>query len=250
LRIFKHINKTRAEESIDTARLPSHIAIIMDGNGRWATAKGLPRTAGHKEGSETFRRVATYLNNIGLKHLTVYAFSTENWSRPKEEVDAIMKLLKEYLLEACEKMVKDNISLRIVGDQSRLSPELRDIIKKTDELSLQTNGLKVNVCINYGGRAEIVNAARILAEKAANNEIKPEDIDINMFSENLYTSGTPDADLVIRPGGELRISNFLLWQSAYAEFYFTDTLWPDFDEKEIDRAILSFQKRHRRFGGI
>lgn len=242
--------KNVAGVDVDLAHLPSHIAIIMDGNGRWATSRGLPRTVGHREGSETFRRVATYLNNIGLKHLTVYAFSTENWSRPVEEVDAIMRLLKEYLLEACEKMVRDNISLKILGDQSALSPELREIIKRTDELSLQTSGLKVNVCINYGGRAEIVNAARILAEKAVLGEIKPEDIDVSLLSEELYTAGIPDPDLIIRPGGELRISNFLLWQSAYAEFYFTDMLWPDFDEKEINRAILSYQKRNRRYGGI
>ncbi|NLD87993.1 MAG: isoprenyl transferase [Clostridiales bacterium] len=242
--------KNVAGVDVDLAHLPSHIAIIMDGNGRWATSRGLPRTVGHREGSETFRRVATYLNNIGLKHLTVYAFSTENWSRPVEEVDAIMRLLKEYFLEACEKMVRDNISLKILGDQSALSPELREIIKRTDELSLQTSGLKVNVCINYGGRAEIVNAARILAEKAVLGEIKPEDIDVSLLSEELYTAGIPDPDLIIRPSGELRISNFLLWQSAYAEFYFTDMLWPDFDEKEINRAILSYQKRNRRYGGI
>jgi undecaprenyl diphosphate synthase len=248
LHLFR--KKNVAGVDVDLAHLPSHIAIIMDGNGRWATSRGLPRTVGHREGSETFRRVATYLNNIGLKHLTVYAFSTENWSRPVEEVDAIMRLLKEYLLEACEKMVRDNISLKILGDQSALSPELREIIKRTDELSLQTSGLKVNVCINYGGRAEIVNAARILAEKAVLGEIKPEDIDVSLLSEELYTAGIPDPDLIIRPSGELRISNFLLWQSAYAEFYFTDMLWPDFDEKEINRAILSYQKRNRRYGGI
>jgi len=235
---------------LDPEKLPEHIAIIMDGNGRWATAKGLPRTAGHKVGSETFRKIATYCNNIGIKHLTVYAFSTENWKRPKEEVDTIMGLLKQYLLEACEKMVKDNISLKVLGDTSRLSPEIQEIIQRTDELSLQTTGLKVNVCINYGGRGELVHAMQKLAQKVSSGELDPEDITEKTISDALYTAGVPDPDLIIRPSGEVRISNFLLWQSAYAEFYFTPVLWPDFDENELDQAIISYQTRSRRFGGI
>ncbi len=247
---FRFSRKIKKTADVDMTRLPQHIAIIMDGNGRWATSKGLPRTAGHRVGSETFRKIATYCNNIGIRHLTVYAFSTENWKRPKEEVDTIMSLLKQYLLEACEKIVADNISLKIVGDTSRLSQELLDIIKKTDELSLTSTGLKVNVCINYGGRDEIVHAAKVLAHRVAEGTLAPDAITENMLSDALYTAPTPDPDLIIRPSGEIRTSNFLLWQSAYAEYYFTDVLWPDFDESELDRAIVSYQSRSRRFGGV
>jgi len=250
LQAFSFLNKKAEVPAFDPEKLPEHIAIIMDGNGRWATAKGLPRTAGHKVGSETFRKIATYCNNIGIKHLTVYAFSTENWKRPKEEVDTIMALLKQYLLEACEKMVKDNISLKVLGDISRLSPEIQEIIRKTDELSLQTTGLKVNVCINYGGRDELVRAVRSLAQKSASGELAPDAITEKTISDALYTAGIPDPDLIIRPSGEIRISNFLLWQSAYAEFYFTPALWPDFNEEELNRAIVSYQSRSRRFGGV
>ena len=247
---FSFFSKKEQTDQFDPAKLPEHIAIIMDGNGRWATAKGLPRTAGHKVGSETFRKIATYCNDIGIKYLTVYAFSTENWKRPKEEVDTIMSLLKQYLLEACEKMVEDNISLKIIGDTSRLSDEIRDIIRHTDELSLQTNGLKVNVCINYGGRDEIVHAFRTVAAQIADGSLTADDISEQTISDALYTASIPDPDLIIRPSGEIRISNFLLWQSAYAEFYFTPVLWPDFNEEELNRAILSYQTRSRRFGGV
>ncbi len=247
---FRFLKKVKKQSGVDMNRLPEHIAIIMDGNGRWATSKGLPRTAGHRVGSETFRKIATYCNNIGIRHLTVYAFSTENWKRPKEEVDTIMGLLKQYLLEACEKMVADNISLKIVGDTSRLSPELRDLITETDALSLKTTGLKVNVCINYGGRDEIVHATRLVAQRVADGTLSPDSITESMISDMLYTAPTPDPDLIIRPSGEIRTSNFLLWQSAYSEYYFTDVLWPDFDEAELDRAIVSYQSRSRRFGGV
>ena len=228
--------------------LPRHIAIIMDGNGRWAKKRGMPRTAGHAAGAETFRRVATYCKDIGVQYLTVYAFSTENWKRPKEEVDAIMGLLEQYLGEAIEKMERDGIRLRFFGDTSVLSPKLRGLIHETDEITEHIAGFQANVCVNYGGRDEIVRAAKNWAERVKNGETA--ELTEERFGDLLYSSGIPDPDLLIRPGGELRISNFLLWQCAYAEFYFTDTLWPDFDGREIDRAIAAYQDRERRYGGL
>lgn len=201
-------------------KLPVHAAIVMDGNGRWATARGLPRTAGHKAGSETFRRIATHCSDIGLSYLTVYAFSTENWNRPEGEVRTIMELLRTYLLEACEKMVRDNIGLRILGDQTRLSQPLRQLIRETDELSKKTNGLRVNVCLNYGGRDEITRAARSLAIDAAAGKLDPASITPELLASRLDTAGLPDPDLIIRTGAEKRLSNYLLWQSAYAELFF------------------------------
>ena len=228
--------------------LPRHIAIIMDGNGRWAKKRGMPRTAGHAAGAETFRRVATYCKDIGVQYLTVYAFSTENWKRPKEEVDAIMGLLEQYLGEAIEKMERDGIRLRFFGDTSVLSPKLHGLIHETDEITEHIAGFQANVCVNYGGRDEIVRAAKNWAERVKNGETS--ELTEERFGDLLYSSGIPDPDLLIRPGGELRISNFLLWQCAYAEFYFTDTLWPDFDGREIDRAIAAYQGRERRYGGL
>ena len=228
--------------------LPRHIAIIMDGNGRWAKKRGMPRTAGHAAGAETFRRVATYCKDIGVQYLTVYAFSTENWKRPKEEVDAIMGLLEQYLGEAIEKMERDGIRLRFFGDTSVLPPKLRGLIHETDEITEHIAGFQANVCVNYGGRDEIVRAAKNWAERVKNGETA--ELTEERFGDLLYSSGIPDPDLLIRPGGELRISNFLLWQCAYAEFYFTDTLWPDFDGREIDRAIAAYQDRERRYGGL
>jgi len=230
--------------------LPRHIAIVMDGNGRWATRRGLPRTAGHKAGAETFRSIATYCSHIGLEYLTVYAFSTENWKRPALEVRTIMELLRTYLMESCEKMVKENIGLHIIGDRSRLPEAVQELICETDELSKQTNGLRVNVALNYGSRDELVRAARKLAADAAAGNISPESITEQTVSAALDTAGIPDPDLLIRPGGEKRLSNYLLWQAAYAELYFTDTLWPDFGEDELNRAIEWFNARTRRFGGV
>ena len=229
---------------------PRHIAIIMDGNGRWATKRGLPRTAGHAAGSETFRRIATYCRDIGVEHLTVYAFSTENWKRSEEEVTALMGLFDKYLREAIEKMEADHIRLRVLGELSRISESLRALIERTDEISTHYTGFQANICINYGGRDEIVHAARAFAERCVKGEAKPEELTEDVFSDLLYTQGIPDPELIIRPSGEVRTSNFLPWQSAYSEYYFTDVLWPDFDEKELDKAIASFQKRNRRFGGV
>ena len=230
--------------------MPRHIAIIMDGNGRWAKKRGLPRTAGHKAGAETFRRIATACKNLGLDYLTVYAFSTENWKRSESEVSAIMRLFEGYLHEAIDTMEQDRIRLKILGEPSRISPTLRQLIAKTDEISTHYTGFQANVCINYGGRDEIVRAARKFAVLCASGEAKPEDLTESLFSGLLDTAGIPDPELIIRPSGEIRTSNFLLWQSAYSEYYFTDVLWPDFDEEELKKAIVSYQSRDRRFGGV
>ena len=229
--------------------VPTHIAIIMDGNGRWAKKRGLPRTAGHAVGAEAFRTIANYAKSIGLKYLTVYAFSTENWKRSEEEVNTIMGLLEKYLGELIRDMDKNQVRFCFFGDLSRLSPTLRAEARETVEKSKQYDGVQVNFCINYGGRDEILRAARAYAAKCAAGEASPEDLTEERFSDLLWSAGVPDPDLVIRPSGEERISNFLLWQSAYAEYYFTDTLWPDFGPRDLDLAIEAYNKRNRRFGG-
>lgn len=230
--------------------LPRHIAIIMDGIGRWAKKRGLPRTAGHAAGSETFRRIATCCKNMGLEYLTVYAFSTENWKRSRDEVSAIMALFKKYLLEAIDEMERDHIRLKILGDLGPISPELRALVARTEEISARYEGFQANICINYGGRDELVRAARRFAADCAAGRRDPSALTEAEFSHYLYTDGIPDPELIIRPSGEERISNFLLWQAAYSEFYFTDVLWPDFDEAELRRAIAAYQARDRRFGGV
>ena len=241
------IFNNKAGERTDV-RPPRHIAIILDGNGRWAKKRGLPRTAGHAVGSETFRKIATYCKNIGVEYLTVYAFSTENWNRPDEEVGTIMKLLGKYLNEAIETMERDHIKMKIFGDIGKLPPELQKLVEKTDEISSRYEGFQANICLNYGGRDEIVNAARRYAQDLA--EGKAAELTEASFSDYMYSAGIPDPDLLIRPGGEQRISNFLLWQCAYAEFYFTDVLWPDFTPEELDKAIAEFHRRDRRYGGV
>lgn len=232
--------------------LPRHIAIIMDGNGRWATRRGLPRTAGHKAGAETFRRIATYCKNLGIQYLTVYAFSTENWKRSESEVSAIMLLLKKYLLEAVDTMERDHIRLHFFGDMTPISPELRALAKETDEITehLSKDDFQANVCLNYGGRDEILHAARRFAQDCTRGEAVPEDLTEEDFSSYLYSAGIPDPELIIRTSGEERLSGFLLWQCAYSEFYFCDTLWPDFDARALDQAIIAYQSRDRRFGGV
>ena len=229
--------------------VPRHIAIILDGNGRWAKRRGLPRTAGHMAGAETFRRIATYCKNIGVEYLTVYAFSTENWKRPEEEVGTIMKLLGRYLDEAIRTMEKDHIRMKVFGDLGRLSPKLREMVDRTDEISQHYQGFQANICLNYGGRDEIIHAARRYARDYAEGRVQGE-LSEEQFGNYLYSAGIPDPDLLIRPGGEMRISNFLLWQCAYTEFYFTDVLWPDFTPEELDKAIAEFNRRDRRYGGV
>ena len=228
---------------VDKSRLPRHIAIIMDGNGRWAKKRGLPRTAGHKVGAETFRKIALYCKALGVEYLTIYAFSTENWKRPADEVSTLMSLLKKYMQEAIDTMERDQMKLRFFGDLSALSPELQALAHKANEVADRVEGFQANLCINYGGRDEILHAARECA--AAGEEMTEENLE-----KYLYSAGIPDPELIIRPGGELRLSNFLLWQCAYSEFYFCDTLWPDFGERDLDEAIVAFQQRDRRFGGV
>ena len=239
--LFQKKHETAGQ--VDMGRLPRHIAIIMDGNGRWAKKRGLPRTAGHKVGAEVFRDIATYCQELGIEYLTIYAFSTENWKRPKDEVDMLMSLLEQYLQEAIDTMERDHIRLRVLGDVAGLSPQLQRMIDETNAISTHYQGFQANICLNYGGRAEILRAARLCAE--AGEEWTEEN-----FSKYLWSAGIPDPELIIRPSGELRLSNFLLWQCAYSEFYFCDTLWPDFKRQDLDLAIIDFQHRDRRFGGV
>ena len=226
------------------------IGIIMDGNGRWAKQRGLPRTAGHKKGAAVFQDIANYCEELGVSSVYFYAFSTENWKRPADEVSTIMGLLKQYMLEAIDSMERDQIRLRFLGDLSTISPELQALIEKTNEISSHIEGFQADVCLNYGGRDEILRAARAFARDCADGKASPEALTEEGFGHYLYSDGIPDPDLIIRPSGELRLSNFLLWQCAYAEFYFCDTLWPDFDERALDAAIIDYQKRDRRFGGV
>ena len=235
---------------VDFEHLPRHIAIIMDGNGRWAKKRGLPRTAGHAAGAENFRTIATYCKEIGLEYLTVYAFSTENWKRPAEEVSAIMGLLKKYLLEAISKMERDRVKMCFFGDLSPLPQELQELCERTREISKHYEGVQVNICLNYGGRDELVRAAKAFARDCVAGKADPNHLTEARFGKYLFSAGVPDPDLIIRPSGEERISNFLLWQSAYAEYYFTDILWPDFNRDELHRALAAYQHRQRRFGGV
>ncbi len=225
--------------------LPEHIAIIMDGNGRWAKKKGLPRTAGHVSGAKAFKNIARYCNKIGLKYLTVYAFSTENWKRPQEEVKGIMNLLRDYLKDA-ENFKDENIRVRFIGDRTPLDDDIKELMLKNERDSQNATGLTLYIAINYGGRDEIVKAVKQIVGKG----LKAEDITEQLISENLYTYDCPDPDFIIRPSGEYRISNYLIWQSAYSEFWYSDILWPDFTEKHLEKAIEDFNKRNRRFGGI
>lgn len=241
--------KTKKEAGeVDFKNLPRHIAIIMDGNGRWAKKRALPRKVGHAEGAETFRNIATYCKDIGIEYLTVYAFSTENWKRPPEEVSAIMDLLEKYLYEAIGRMERDRVKMKFLGDTSPLSPKLKNLIERTSEISAQYEGCQVNICLNYGGRDEILRAAQNCAEKYAKGD--SEAFSEDSFSKHLWTADIPDPDIIIRPGGEMRLSNFLLWQAAYSELYFTESLWPDFSKEDINRAIIWLQHRDRRYGGI
>ena len=230
--------------------LPRHIAIIMDGNGRWAKQRGLPRKMGHAAGSETFRRIATYCKNLGVEYLTVYAFSTENWKRSQDEVQAIMALFEKYLHEAIDEMEQDHIRLKILGELGPISPKLRALIARTDEISTHYQGFQANICINYGGRDEITRAMKKLAADCAAGKQDPEEITEQVVASYLDTAGMPDPDLLIRTSGEIRLSNYLLWQLAYTEIYVTDCLWPDFDQEELEKAIMAYNRRDRRYGGV
>jgi len=229
--------------------LPKHIAIIMDGNRRWAKEKGIETKLGHKQGAETLKKIAKYANNIGIKYMTVYAFSTENWKRSEEEVGALMFLLQKYVEDFLTGEGLENIKVNILGDITKLNDSLQKSINKIMEKSKNNTGLVLNIAFNYGGRAEIVKATQKIATDVKNGVVNVEEIDENMFSNALYTAGQPDPDLLIRPGGEQRISNYLLWQLAYTEFYFIQKFWPDFSEEDLDEAISKFVKRNRKFGG-
>lgn len=245
----KLIKRSRVAK-IEDGKLPLHIAIFMDGNGRWAMKRGLPRSAGHREGSETLRKIVKCCGEIGIKYLTVYAFSTENWNRPKEEVDALMKLLLEYLKNAEKEIGGRDVRIRVIGTKDRLSDEIVREIDRVVKNTEKNSGLNLIIALNYGGRGEIVDAVKSIARKVVRNKLAIDDINEEIVSNHLYTSDIPDPDLVIRPSGEQRISNFLLWQSSYAEFWYSDILWPDFREQHLLKAIMDYQGRNRRFGGV
>lgn len=240
----------KQEEGQQPLHLPVHIGIIMDGNGRWAKKRFLPRSAGHRAGASNFRTITRYCSKIGVKYLTMYAFSTENWSRPADEVGALMGLFKEYLEEALRDFMDENIRVRFIGDVSAFPEDLRKLIQEVEEASAPKTGMVLNLAMNYGGRAEITRAAQAFAREVAAGERRPEDLTEELFSSYLYTGGQPDPDLIIRPSGEERLSNFLLWQGAYAEFVYFDILWPDFKTSDLDEAIRIYSSRQRRFGGV
>lgn len=234
-------------------QLPKHIGIIMDGNGRWAKKRGLKRWDGHKEGANVFRKICSYACDIGIKSITFYAFSTENWRRPPEEVAAIMELFREYLGEAEDREnenIRKGMQMHFIGRRDDMPEDIVSLMETAEENSKNASRIKVNIAINYGGRLEIVEAVRKIAQKVKDGEIQPEDITEDDISANLYTAGQDDPDLIIRPSGEYRLSNFLLWQSAYSEFWFSDILWPDFTTDDLDRAIDDYNNRSRRFGGV
>jgi len=242
-------NKKNNPEEKLPENLPQHIGFIMDGNGRWAKKRGLPRTFGHTEGAKTFRKIVRYCKDIGIPYISFYAFSTENWKRPKDEVSAIMNLFREYIIDV-RNYLSENTRMIFLGDISALDEDLQ---KKIRDLEYDTKDYKemtLMMAVNYGGRDEITHAARQIAQKVKSGELEISDITENTVNDFLYTREAPDVDLIIRPSGELRLSNFLIWQSAYAEYYFTDVLWPDFSPKELDKALIDFSKRGRRFGGV
>ncbi len=233
--------------------LPAHVGVIMDGNGRWAKMRGLPRQMGHIEGAKTFRKIGEYAGNLGIKHISFYAFSTENWARPEDEVNAIMKLFGDYLQEAEERLqenLEKGIRLRFIGDRSKLTPELRMAMDYLENATKDMEKVNLNLAINYGGQQEILHSVKNIAGDVLSGKIKPDDITLETIERGLYTEEQPPVDLVIRPSGEQRLSNFLLWQSAYAEFWYSDVLWPDFSEDDFDEALRAYEKRNRRFGGV
>ena len=231
-------------------KIPVHVAIIMDGNGRWAKKRGLPRTAGHAQGARVVEQILEDADHMGIRYLTVYAFSTENWSRPDSEVKALMNLLRTYMKTSLAKCARNNVRIRVIGDKSRLDSDLQASIANLEKETASNTGIGFQIAINYGSRDEIVRAVRKAAQKVKNSEMDPEDITIDMISDELDTCGIPDPDLLIRTGGEERISNFLLWQTAYSELYFCDAAWPDFNKAELEKAVDAFNNRERRYGGL
>ena len=233
------------------AHIPTHVGIIMDGNGRWAKKRLMPREYGHVEGAKNFKKLVRHCGDVrGIKCITVYAFSTENWRRPQDEVEAIMNLLRQYLKESLADFQQENIVVRFIGNREELAQDIRDLIEEAETSTAHKTGMTLNIALNYGGQQEITAAARALATKVANGELSPEDIDEKVLEQALYTEDQPPVDLILRPSGEYRLSNFLIWQSAYAEFVFMDVLWPDFKEEDLDRAFEEYARRARRFGGV
>lgn len=231
-------------------RVPQHVAIILDGNGRWAKSKGMPRNYGHAQGSKNVERICEEAWRMGIKYLTVYAFSTENWNRPRSEVDALMKLLRNYMKTCLRTAEKNDMKIRVIGDITSLDDDIKGRIAELEEASKNNNGLNFTIAINYGSRDEMIRAMRRLAGDCADGKVRAEDIDEALYETYLDTHGIPDPDLLIRTSGELRLSNYLLWQLAYTEFYFTDVLWPDFTKAELEKAIGQYNSRERRFGGV
>ena len=230
--------------------LPEHIGIIMDGNGRWAKKRNLPRSVGHREGAKTFRKITRYCSDIGIKYLTVYAFSTENWKRPDDEVSSLMKLFKSYLNEALEDFKDDSIVVKFMGDKSHFKEDLQKLMIENEESSKNRDGMVLNIAMNYGSRDEIVRAVKNISNDVKEGRVDVNSIDESLFSSYLSTAGQPDPDLIIRPSGEYRISNFMLWQAAYTEFVIMNKLWPDFEKSDLDEAINIYSQRNRRFGGV
>ena len=230
--------------------IPKHIAIILDGNGRWAKRRHLPRKAGHAEGARNVERISKAAKDMGIRYITMYAFSTENWKRPQEEVDALMELLESELRSSIKRSMKNNVRMWVIGDRSKLAPSLQDTIKELEETTAGNTDIDVIIALNYGGRDEIVRAVRSITEDVVSGAASADDITEDMISERLDTHMLPDPELLIRTGGEQRLSNYLLWQLAYTEFYFTDVTWPDFDKKELEKAVEYFNHVDRRFGGL
>ncbi len=235
---------------LDRELIPAHVAIILDGNGRWAKKRHMPRNFGHKAGADTLETICDDAWDLGIKYLTVYAFSTENWKRSVEEVKGIMTILRNYLINAIERANKNNMRVRVIGERSRLDEDIRSAIERLETATENNTGLQFNIALNYGGRDDITRAVRSIAKKVLQGDIDPKDITEQMISDSLDTAGMPDPDLLIRTSGEIRISNFMPWQISYSEFYFCDTLWPDFNKDELAKAILYYAKRDRRYGGV
>ena len=231
-------------------KIPVHVAIIMDGNGRWAKKRGLPRTAGHAQGARTVEQILEDADHMGIRYLTVYAFSTENWSRPDSEVRALMNLLRTYMKTSLQKCARNNVRIRVIGDKSKLDKDLQTSIANLERDTASNTGIGFQIAINYGARDEITRAVRSAAEKIRTGELSPDEITENLISDSLDTGGIPDPDLLIRTGGEQRISNFLLWQTAYSELYFCDVAWPDFNKNELEKAVDAYNNRERRYGGL
>lgn len=244
--------KKRKDDTIevDYNNLPTHIGIIMDGNGRWARKRGLPRSAGHREGAKTLEKLTRFAGDIGIKYITYYAFSTENWKRPSKEVESLMKLMTMYLDDYKRLLGGEDIRIRIIGKREGLSEEILKKIEIVESATENNSKITMNIALNYGGREDILNSVKSIAQKVANGDLKPEEITEDDISSNLYTYYMPDPDLIIRPSGELRLSNFLMWQSAYSELWFSDINWPDFTKNDFLKAISDFQKRNRRYGGV